>query len=316
MKINEKERSENLALVRTKLQAYILSQLIVSGEVSPPKRIWVITTADERVALSSILMQLNSVTQMSSTPIKILRRDKHWHFSLVLRIWTNVLRLRISKGALIFANLNWIALALPIKLMPAIRYITFDDGTANIQRRRGSYLSDLPTARTGVLGRILKKMFPSGCAGYLRGRSSLHFTMFRDCPQSQYGGQVVHIPVDWENLIGPDDTSQLPDRVCRIYLGTVTKEIDIDMAIHAALLSWADFYIPHPRSCEPGVCSRIILKYPAEALIAHYAKSHLINVAHYNSTAALGFSEHSNVQLFDITKGEIPRRELPSETKA
>lgn len=304
--INEQKRAKDLVLVRTKLQAYILSQLIVSGKLSPPRKIWVITTANEKVALSAILMQLNSLPQLSCTPIAVLRRDKYWHFGLALRIWISILRLRMNKGALVFSNLNWIALALPIKCAPTIPYITFDDGVANIQQRNATFLSDLPTVRKGLVGWALRGIFPTGCAGYLRAKSSLHFTIFRDFPKSQYAGQVVQISLDWENSIDPDDISELPDRVSRILLGTVTKEVDVNVESHAALLSWADLYIPHPRSDEPGSYSRIIVKYPAEALIGYYAKHQSVVVAHYNSTAAVSFAQHPNVELFDLTKGEMP----------
>ena len=294
----------NTVVVRTKLQAIIVNAMVEAGLI--PGDVHLVLVAQD-AADTSIRDIRHQAGRMSPPPRKTtvwLRGGVHMPFlfaHLLFCAWSA----RLRGHRLYAANVNWIALGLALKLCPGQAIFSFDDGSANVQQRDSSYLSESATRRRGPLGWLIRSVFPNGCASFVRGRIERHCTIYPHLPNIAPASRVDIVGIDWEQLMSDADRRALPPGIRRILLGTVYEAIlepagPIAAADVEQTRRWADLYIPHPRDRSGRERAEVFMKYPAESIIGHYAKTGEIVVAHYNSSAALPFRELPGVHLVNL----------------
>lgn len=299
--------------VRSRLQAIIAAQLLQDGHIGPRVHlVRLLEHADDGrvLGLDFYFERMRPWTVSSQTvvytEVPFLR--------LCLLFFLTGLKSLLLRRRIWIAGLRWYPLALTLRLLPGVRIHTFDDGTANTQKRHNSYLADQPSPRPGPLGALARLLFPQGPSIFLRSRIAHHHTIYPDEANVVEPGRLKVVRVDWEALITTGDRAELPaGPVRRIFLGTAFAEarrvgMNCPETVVETALAWADLYIPHPREPSTRDRSPLFQKYPAEAIICHYARSAPVTVAHFNSSTALSLRGHAGVTLVDLSLEPLPAR--------
>jgi len=240
----------------------------------------------------------------------VISRPRMGFLSVFLHFFRLLISARISSGSVFCASITWYPLALALRIIPGLRLYTFDDGSANVQQRESSYLTEMPSTHPGIAGWLARRLFPNGPAFFVRSRIARHWTIYPGMQNVASPDKTVHLPIEWRGLIASDDTIHLVPNIQHIYIGTISDWVGrtgsrlINREIIDAAIRWSDLYIPHPR--EPNEPHpEISRKYPAETLIDYYAQAQRIIVAHHNSSAALSFLDHPNVTLVDLCEADV-----------
>jgi hypothetical protein len=299
----------NIVIVRTKLQAIIVSRMVGMGLISGDLHlIQFHEDADDasRHDLHHQALGLESVTRKTT----LLSRSGLGTLGLFLYFLYLLYRSRIRENRVYFANINWFPFALALKFCPGQRIFTFDDGSANIQQRDTSYLSQASSNRPGLAGWLARRIFPNGCAAFVREHIERHCTIYPGLANIVPDSKIDTVQIDWEDLVNDSDRRDLPEGIRRIFLGSVYSELlrpsgAVTEKEVNEMLQWADLYIPHPRDATARSRPDVFVKYPAESLISHYAKSGHLVVAHYNSSAALPFRNDPNICLVDLMETPV-----------
>ena len=258
----------NYVIVRTKLQAIIVKKMVDQKLIVGDLHVVQVHEDDDdnsRFDLARLCHQLAPVTRKTT----VLSRRKSGVTGLFASFWFILLRARICNGRVYFANINWISFALALKLLPGQRIFSFDDGSANVQRREGSYLSVDHSTRPGRRGRFVRWLFPNGCASFVRTRIERHCTIYPGLANIVPAPKVDTIELDWSAMIPADQLPNLPKKVSKIFLGSVYSEIaprafggigegEVEQAI-----AWGDLYIPHPRHPDSRSKPEFLLSCPA-----------------------------------------------------
>jgi hypothetical protein len=299
-----KRQPMHCVVIRTKLQAIIVREMVEIGLISGNVHlVQFYQDADDasKHDLEHQARGLESVTGKTT----VISRSGAGMPGLFLYFMYLLWSARLRGHRVYFANINWFPFALALKLCPGQAVFTFDDGSANIQQRDSSYLSQAPSRRPGPGGWLARRIFPEGCASFVRGRIQRHCTIYPEAANIVPDSRLDTIRIDWDELLSDSDRNALPMGVRRIVLGSVYQSIarpsgplterDIEQA-----RQWADLYIPHPRDAAARNRADAFVKYPAESIISHYAKSADVVVAHYNSSAALSFRNHPHVHLVNL----------------
>lgn len=306
----------NCVVVRTKLQAIIVKKMVEEKLIVGELHIVQIHENDGDNSRADVTHQCHALSPVTRK-ITVLSRQQSGVAGLFIYFWFILLKSRLLNQRVYFANINWVSFALALKLSPGQRIFSFDDGSANIQHRKNSYLSTSPTAKPGLGGRIARWLFPDGCASFVRTRIERHCTIYPGIANIVPASKMDAIEVDWSKMIPPDVLPVLPKRVTKIFLGSVYPEIvqrsfgpvSREEIEHAR--AWADLHIPHPRSPDSRSRPGFLLRSPAEAIISHYARLHRVTVAHYNSSAVLPFAKDSRVRLVDLMEVPVSSLEIP-----
>lgn len=294
----------NCVIIRTKLQAIIVRKMVDTGLISGDLHlVQLYQDADDvsRHDLQHQVRDLAAVTRKTT----VLSRSGAGTPGLFFYFLYLLFATRLRGHRIYFANINWFPFALALKFCPGQSIFTFDDGSANIQQRDSSYLSQAASRRAGLGGWIARRIFPNGCAAYVRTRIDRHCSIYPGLGNIVPESRIDPIEIDWEDLLSEADRRALPEGVRRIFLGSVFPAIvrasgpvtgqEVEQA-----LEWADLYIPHPRDTAARSRADVFVKYPAESIISHYAKPGDIVVAHYNSSAVLPFLHNPHVRLVDL----------------
>jgi len=289
----------------SKLQSVIVAQLVDEGEIRSGLHLVQLRKHLTDNSGEDVAHQIRRLAPVTSKHTFVARYRVGFP-GLFLYFVYLLLRCRLRGDRLFFSNINWYAFALALKCVPGQRINTFDDGTANVQVRNNSYLSEEPSRMPGVRGWIARTLFPKGPAHFTRSRIERHYTIYPGLPNIAPDSCLHVVNLDWSRLIAAEDAAALPAVANRISLGTVYDEINRRLAVPVTeqdaelAIAWSDLHIPHPRQATRQSRLPAIVKYPAEAIISHYAKWGTVLVAHYNSSASLSFRNDPRVRLFDL----------------
>lgn len=292
--------------VRTKLQAFIVAQLIRDGVIRTPFHLIEVSNSkepDSRPYMAPLRALAGRVTTME--------RPRSSFLLLFLRFWRLLLVARITRAQVFIANVNWYHLGLALKLVPGMRIRTFDDGTANIQKRSAFYTDEVLDLAS-LKGRFARQIFPGGVALFTRKRIEQHYSIYPKMQNIVSEDRWTQVLINWQAMIATEDVACLPETVTHILIGTVYAEalklwsMDLDEEKVRNAIAWADLYIPHPRQPGESPFRATLQKYPAEAIIDLYARKGPISVAHFNSSAVLCFKGNPRIRLIDLAADSSP----------
>jgi hypothetical protein len=292
-------------LVRTKLQTLIAGQLIAEGIVSRDPHVVVLARHDDDTSASDVEHQLQ---RLSDRIEKVSRwdRSRDGFILTLLRFLVVLLRSKLSGGVVYVANINWYPFAFALKIAPRMSIRSFDDGTANIERRPNSYLSETPPAGTGIVGWAARKLFPRGAAYFVRQRIDRHYSIYPGLENIAEPGKLNFVAIDWARLASSEDLESLPAVATRIFIGSVYNELNrrehqlITPELVATAIAWCEVHIPHPRHARDIERMAWQIHLPAESIIEHFAKTNNVTVAHFGSSAILPFRDDPRVRAIDL----------------
>ena len=227
----------------------------------------------------------------------------------------------ISCGKFFLAGINYYGFSIAAKFNPLIKIITFDDGTANFSDflKNSEYfkhqkLDDNSSFFRGFLNFLL----PHGTASFLRKKTILHYTIFKNIGNIVPKEKLKYIKVNWESYLSNEDMLFLKGFVkseVSVLIGTVFNELVPTIISHGQklviknfeekYLSKIDLIISHPR--DSSNISRLnisrSLNGTAESAIGFLQNQggvKKINIYHFRSTAILTVMTFSKVKLFDM----------------
>ena len=291
-------------IVRTKLQSIIVRRLLDEGVVRRPFHLIHVLNSNEP-STTHYISGLAAIAEK----ITVKSRPKHGFLSMSAYFLWLMSRCRLRNEAIFVANVNWYHFGLALKFFPGLRLNTFDDGTANIQKS-STFFDDTVLDLESFGGRIAQWIFPGGVARFVRQRIVKHYTIYPGVENIVERSRIVAVPIEWSDLIEPGDLARLPSHVRKILVGTVYAEAykvwKMDFTEHQVLeaIAWSDLYLPHPRQPHDAPANEVISKYPAEALISHYAGRNELVVAHFNSSAVVHFLSDPRIRLIDLSRNE------------
>lgn len=293
-------------VVRTRLQAIIVAQLIRDGVIAGSIRVLTYRSA---AGVRSGGRGFDAyIARLGARETLLLDRWRLGNVGMTLRLVGLLWRCRLTREPFFVANLDWYPLALALRLVPGMRIRTFDDGTANFSL---SYLTEAPTDAGGLEGWLARRLFPKGAPHAIRSWIECHYTVYPHKPNVVPPERLRPIRVDWAGLMAAEDRARLPPDIHKIFLGSVYEGVTYadprvlrEKARQA--IAWADLHLPHPRdsSAQPPPAFG---EHTAETIIAHYAARHEIVVAHFNSSAAVPFESDPRVRLVNLLSEPLPR---------
>lgn len=291
-------------VVRTKLQAVIARRMVETGLIRAPVHVIALARQADDASGQDVARQVQAFGPLAARTTT-LSRAQGGSVGVALRFAWLLATTAFGRGRVYLANINWYPFALALKAFPGRRVYTFDDGTANVQARDNSFLSQEPSRAGGLTGWLARRLFPQGPGAFVRSRIERHATIYPGLPNLVPPERIDAVAIDWADLVEPADLARLPPTCGRILIGSVYREINrrmprqISQGEVDALVAWADLHIPHPReSVAPR--DELLLKYPAEALVAACARRGPVVMAHFNSSVALSFRDDPRVTCVEL----------------
>lgn len=294
-------------LLRTKLQAVIARAMIDAGQLAPDACLYEIHDGP-RDASGVHLREQRRLFAGLPVRHRSVPRHRLGAAGMAAWLWLLLLRTRLAGGRLFAANLHWASLGLALRLQPGARIHSYDDGSANVQRRPHSFLWEAPSTRRGPGGWLSRLLFPSGVACFTRSRIVRHATIYPELENVVPADRLDRVRVDWSRLLVPEDAARLPQGVHRILVGSVFDELNQRLAtpvtddVVKRAVAWAGLYIPHPRQPTPGAADSLMMRYPVEAIVEHYARRQPVVLAHFDSSAALPFADDPRVTCINLLR--------------
>jgi|GEM_PF-5879010 len=292
----------NFILIRTKLQAIIVEELISQGKITRPFACIFLfwrSTEEDSETVNQYYLRLEGKADRSFKFVQSGRLLQN-----VARLGGMALRETVGQGSIWFACFDFYPLALAARLVPSVKLMSFDEGGYNINPN-SRYYETSPKPGGGLMRRILNLLLPEGPCFYLRGRVVRHFTIFPGQPNIVDETRLEAIAIDWISLLEEKELAQLPENVSSIVIGTVVDEFpnpEKTQQLQSFHAKTADLFLPHPRDARSDEESNSYRSMaPAEALIAEYASRGPLTIYHFGSTAAVSFENHPSIQLIDIT---------------
>ena len=86
----------------------------------------------------------------------------------------------ISCGKFFLAGINYYGFSIVAKFNPLIKIITFDDGMANFYKKSEYFKHEKLDDNLSVLRSFLNFLFPNGSPSFLRKKTILHYTIFKN----------------------------------------------------------------------------------------------------------------------------------------
>lgn len=291
-------------IVRTKLQAVIARRMAETGLVRAPVHVIALTRQVDDASAQDIARQVGAFGPLAARTTTLSRAKAGSAGVALLFAWL-LAKTASGRGRVYLANVNWYPFALALKAFPRRRVYTFDDGTANVQARDNSFLAEEPSRAGGLTGWLARTLFPRGPGAFVRSRIERHATIYPGLPNLVPPERLDEVAIDWAELVDPADLARLPPACHRIFIGSVYREINrrmprpISQDEVDALVAWADLHIPHPReSAAPR--DELLVKYPAESLVAACARRGPVVMAHFNSSVALSFRDDPRVTCVEL----------------
>jgi hypothetical protein len=300
----------NFVMVRSELQAIIALALIERGKLRTP---FVFFAPHKGEDSRSVTTYYDKISQTALLTVHLTK----YHciianIAAALTLFVASFIALFTHGNIFVAAINYQALGLALKLNPLSRIVTFDDGSANVQIREGSYHQETPPAGTGIYKLIQRVLFPVGVSQFCRTRIAKHYTIYRDRKNIVEANLIECVNIEWGSLLSQHDIEKLSGPVHSIMLGSVYEEIG-DSNWREQFL-WAaprsDIYLPHPREkSRPSVDINVLhCDAPAESVINYLnaSSANRLTVFHFNSSVALTFVGNSEIEFVDLLGLTLP----------
>ena len=247
--------------------------------------------------------------------------EKNGLIKSVISIYLLSILAFISCGKLYLTAISTYVFSIVAKLNPLLKIVTFDDGMANIDKEsENPYFSNKALDdNSSILRSFLNFLFPNGSPSFLRKKTILHYTIFKNFENIVPNNRLKHVEIDWNSHLSNEDLFFLKKFVkseVSVLIGTVFHESEPTIKndeqtrhsiknFEEKYLSKIDFIISHPRDSSNFSRLKISrsLNGTAESAIGflqNQSRVEKINIYHFRSTAILTVMTFSKVKLFDM----------------
>ena len=291
-------------VVRTKLQAFIALELLGRGVISRPFVFVPLYRTDINEDSESVRLLYKRIASLACREEPMVQAT-----GLVkntARLTAHALRCTLSGGTFFAAVVNLYPLALALKLIGRVKFVSFDDGTANTQVRSDSYHTEEPLPGNGLKRAVARWLFPQGAAKYVRSRIDKHYTIFPGRRNIVPEAKLATLKLDWSTLARTADLEALRLPVSAVLIGSVYAEIPDSRVpwLYQWALERSDLYLPHPRQPKrpPGDIQVIDCGAPAESVIDYLLDrtEGALTLYHFNSSVALTYEGHRRIISVDL----------------
>ena len=205
----------------------------------------------------------------------------------------------LKGGKCFLASIDCLPIVLAMRLCPAVRLETFDDGSANILSS-SPYFQESIGNRRGVRRAILRCLFPKGWSFWTRQITRRHHTIYSNYENIVERKRLEVLEWDWSNMLSNEDKNSLRENIEKVVLGTPLSNKEFDEA-RCILAAASDLYIAHPRENLEGIFGNAIyFKSPAESILLFLSTNRAIKVIHFDSSVGYALENEKNVDFINI----------------
>ena len=230
----------------------------------------------------------------------------------------------ISCGKFFLAGINYYGFSIAAKFNPLIKIITLDEGMANIlQESSNPYFSNKPYGdSSSILRKLLNFVFPHGPAFFIRKKTILHYTGYKNLENIVPREKLKYVKIDWESYLSDEDVLFLNRFIkseVSLLIGTVFQEPEASRLrderkrnfvkdIQKEFLPKLDLIISHPRDRSNIPQLKIAKSFhgTSESVVEFLQNQSMvnkINVYHLGTSSAPIIKTFSKVKLYDIFAG-------------
>jgi len=307
----------DIIFVRTKLQALIVLNLLAQKRIS--KNFTFVKCHFNEINEDSeeISFFYNKIEKKAFYTTHLV--EKKGLIRCSLQVYLLSILALISCGKFFLAGINYYGFSIVAKFNPLIKIITFDDGMANFYKKSEYFKHEKLDDNLSVLRSFLNFLFPNGSPSFLRKKTILHYTIFKNFENIVPNNRLKHVEIDWNSHLSNEDLFFLKKFVkseVSVLIGTVFHESEPTIKndeqtrhsiknFEEKYLSKIDFIISHPRDSSNFSRLKISrsLNGTAESAIGflqNQSRVEKINIYHFRSTAILTVMTFSKVKLFDM----------------
>ena len=242
----------------------------------------------------------------------------------VIQIYLLSILAFISSGKFYLAAITSYAYAIVTKLNPLLKIITFDDGMSNIKKdSHNPYFSNKALDDNfSILRSFLIFLFPDGTPSFMRKKTILHYTIFKNIENIVPKEKLKYIKVNWESYLSNEDMLFLKGFVkseVSVLIGTPFQEVEHSRLrderkrnfiknFQKEFLPEIDLIISHPRDSSNISHLKIAESFhgTAESVIKFLQNQSMvnkINILHFGTSSAPIIRTLSKVKIYDIYAG-------------
>ncbi len=299
----------NYVLVRTKLQAVIVLELLKMDVISRPFIFAPLYQFDLHEDSPSVRLLYDEIARQACCQKPMMQTVGLLRNSL--QIAADALGCLFSGGTVFASVVNFYPLAIGLKLAPFVNFVSFDDGAANTQVCDNTYHSERPLAGSGVKRWIARLLFPQGAAKYVRRRIRAHYTIYPGSRNIVADNKLIPLTIDWLERITPADRAGIRLPIHSILVGSVYRELPQPRCeqLYEWAIGRAELYIPHPREKRrPHSGIQVLESESTAESIINYILGQSpgkLTLYHFNSSVASSFASHPGVNCIDLL-GSLP----------
>jgi hypothetical protein len=230
----------------------------------------------------------------------------------------------ISCGKFYLSGITYYPYSVAAKLNPFLKIITLDDGMANIQQESSNpYFSNKPYGdSSSILRKLLNFVFPHGPAFFIRKKTILHYTIYKNFENIVPREKLKYIKIDWESYLSNEDVLFLNRFIkseVSLLIGTVfneqrkssiknERERNFVKNFQKEFLPKLDLIILHPRDRSNISQLKIAKSFhgTSESVVEFLQNQSMvnkINVYHLGTSSTPIIKTFSKVKLYDIFAG-------------
>jgi len=236
----------------------------------------------------------------------------------------------ISCGKFYLSGITYYPYSVAAKLNPFLKIITLDDGMANIQQESSNpYFSNKPYGdSSSILRKLLNFVFPHGPAFFIRKKTILHYTGYKNLENIVPREKLKYVKIDWESYLSDEDVLFLNRFIkseVSLLIGTVFQEPEASRLrderkrnfvkdIQKEFLPKLDLIISHPRDRSNISQLKIAKSFhgTSESVVEFLQNQSMvnkINVYHLGTSSAPIIKTFSKVKIYDIFAGAYDKTE-------
>jgi len=230
----------------------------------------------------------------------------------------------LSTGKFYLAAIRSYAFSIAAKLNPLLKIVTFDDGLDNIFRESDNpfFLKKALDDNSSFFRVFLNFLFPHGSASFLRKKTILHYTIFKNIENIVPKEKLKYIKLNWESYLSNEDMLFLKGFVkseVSVLIGTPFQEDEHSKLrgerkrnfiknFQKEFLPEIDLIISHPRDSSNISHLKIAESFhgTAESVIKFLQNQSMvnkINILHFGTSSAPIIRTLSKVKIYDIYAG-------------
>ena len=236
----------------------------------------------------------------------------------------------ISCGKFYLSGITYYPYSVAAKLNPFLKIITLDDGMANILKESGNpYFSNKPYGdSSSILRKLLNFVFPHGPSLFIRKKTILHYTGYKNLENIVPREKLKYVKIDWESYLSDEDVlflKRFNKPELSILIGTVFDEKEFNSKkdeqkrnflknFQKEFLPEIDLIISHPRDSSNISHLKIAESFhgTAESVIEflqNQSTVNKINIIHLGTSSAPIIKTFSKVKIYDIFAGAYDKTE-------